>query len=200
MEDRLDKPDPFASPSMPVLRAFAILAFVTAFYLVASSLRLVDRRRGAVLADRLAVVFCRGMLWLLDVHVTVERRAVATAGASLVVANHVSWIDILAFGSLSSTCFLAKSEVDRWPVISRFARLKGTVFVDRRRRRSIPPANATMAARLAAGRTVVIFPEGTTGDGTRLGRFHASHLEAAVIACRRGRRGRAAARDDRLRS
>ena len=97
----------------------------------------------------------------------------------LLVANHVSWTDIPALGTLHSISFLAKREVAGWPVIATFARLQGTVFVDRSSRKSISEANAAMAARMLAGAWVALFPEGTTHDGTQLGRFHSSHFAAA---------------------
>ena len=168
---------------MPLLRFIAIVAVLVAFSCAAATLRLVGSARGIVLADTFAVLFCRSLLWIIGVRLRIEGDC---AQGALILANHVSWMDILAFGSVPSVCFLAKSDVDAWPIISRFARLKGTVFVDRRHRRSILPANAAMTARLAAGRTVVMFPEGTTGAGTTLLRFHSSHVEAVVQARRRG--------------
>ncbi len=85
-------------------------------------------------------------------------------------------------GSREPLCFLAKTEVRSWPMISAIARTHGTVFLDRRRRRDIPLVNRLMAERLSGGRSVLLFPEGTTNDGTRRGRFLTSHL-----ACLRDR-------------
>jgi lyso-ornithine lipid O-acyltransferase len=81
--------------------------------------------------------------------------------------------------SVEPVCFLAKREVEAWPVVSAFARLQETVFVDRQRRRTIPAANAAMAQRMLAGRPMLLFPEGTTGDGSALRKFHSSHFAAA---------------------
>ncbi|MGQ0445825.1 MAG: 1-acyl-sn-glycerol-3-phosphate acyltransferase, partial [Beijerinckiaceae bacterium] len=67
---------------------------------------------------------------------------------------------------------------EAWPVVSSFSLLQETVFFDRRRRRSIPAANAAMARRMLAGRPMLLFPEGTTGDGSALGKFHSSHFAA----------------------
>jgi 1-acyl-sn-glycerol-3-phosphate acyltransferase len=97
----------------------------------------------------------------------------------LLVANHVSWIDIPALGTLNTISFLAKQEVARWPIIATFARLQRTIFVDRDSRKSIREANAAMAARMQDGGWVALFPEGTTHDGLALGRFHSSHFAAA---------------------
>ena len=100
----------------------------------------------------------------------------------LVIANHVSWLDISAFGSCAPLSFLAKAEVGGWPVIGIFARLQGCVFVDRNRRRAIARVNAEITANLRAGNVLVLFAEGTTGDGNRLLRFCPPHFEAAIAA------------------
>ena len=103
----------------------------------------------------------------------------APTGPRLIVANHVSWLDILALCSVEPVCFLAKREVGTWPVASTFARLQETVFVDRERRRTIPGTNAAMAQRMLGGRPMLLFPEATTGDGSALRKFHSSHFAAA---------------------
>ncbi|MCW6507486.1 lysophospholipid acyltransferase family protein [Lichenifustis flavocetrariae] len=139
-------------------------------------------RAGSPVIEGLARRTCRFLLAVLRIRVQVLGRPGPEQTARLVVANHVSWIDILVLGSLEPLCFLAKREVGLWPIIGTFARLKGAVFVDRTRRRSIPAANAAMADRLRTGRSVVLFPEGTTHDGTQRGRFLTSHL-----ACLRDR-------------
>src|ERR1700720_4433380 len=107
------------------------------------------------------------------------KRVPPPQGPRFIVANHVSWLDIVVLCSVEPACFLAKREVEAWPVVSHFARLQETVFVDRQRRRTIPPANAAMARRMLADRPVLLFPEGTTGDGSALHKFHSSHFAAA---------------------
>jgi len=91
----------------------------------------------------------------------------------------VSWVDILVFGALEPVCFLAKSEVSAWPLLGSVAKAQHTVFVDRKRQRSIPGANRAMAERMSEGRSVLLFPEGTTCDGVTLGKFHSSHVASA---------------------
>lgn len=126
------------------------------------------------------VAFCRILTRLLRVRVSVRGASPpALAAPRLLAANHISWIDILALYSVEPICFLAKREVGGWPLIGFFARLQETVFVDRNRRRSIPAANAAMARRMLEGRPALLFPEGTTGDGLLLRKFHSSHFAAA---------------------
>ena len=163
---------------MAAIRAFLILIVIVGFFLVGAPLQALIARRAPRRAEAIPRLFCRLLLWLANVRVTV-RGTWEGGGPVLVVANHVSWIDILAFGASAPFCFLAKDDVARWPVISTFAKVQGTVFVDRRRRRSIIPANRGMAARMAEGRPVLLFPEGTTFAGPAPGPFRSSHFAAA---------------------
>ena len=104
----------------------------------------------------LPVALGRTLAALLPLHVFANR-VPSPQGPRLIVANHVSWLDIVVLCSVEPVCFLAKLEVEAWPVVSHFARLQETVFVDRQRRRTIPAANAAMAQRMLAGRPVLLF-------------------------------------------
>src|ERR1700730_8590128 len=126
----------------------------------------------------LPVALGRTLAALLRLDIVVDRGP-PPRGPSLIAANHVSWLDIVVLCSVEPVCFLAKLEVEAWPVVSNFARLQETVFVDRQRRRTISAANAAMARRMLAGRPMLLFPEGTTGDGSALCKFHSSHFAAA---------------------
>ncbi|GIJ23254.1 lysophospholipid acyltransferase family protein [Micromonospora lutea] len=84
---------------------------------------------------------------------------------ALVVANHVSWWDVLALLAVAPARLVAKHEVGRWPLIGLLARAAGTIFVDRSRPRELPAAVGRVAAALRAGRSVAVFPEGTTWCG-----------------------------------
>lgn len=165
-------------------RLALIVATLLGFAFLASAVRLLGRRADSALAPRFAQLFCRMLLTLLQVRV-IAAEAPPLRTSRLLVANHVSWIDILVLGSREPLCFLAKSEVGLWPLVGPLARMAGTLFVDRARRRALPQVNRAMAARLDEGRSVLLFPEGTTYDGTRRGRFLTSHL-----ACLRDRLAR----------
>ena len=99
----------------------------------------------------------------------------------LYVANHVSWLDIYALLAVSDMRFVAKSEVRDWPVVGTLAQRLGTLFIDRQRRAASRTTNAAIAALLARGDAVCVFPEGTTTDGRRVEPFRASLLEPAVL-------------------
>ncbi|MFG5409079.1 lysophospholipid acyltransferase family protein [Piscinibacter sakaiensis] len=102
-------------------------------------------------------------------------------GATLVVANHVSWLDILA---LHAHCpqarFVSKADVRRWPVLGRLVASAGTLFIERERKRDALRVVHELAAALQAGQTVAVFPEGTTSDGHGVLPFHANLLQAAI--------------------
>ena len=85
----------------------------------------------------------------------------------LFAANHISYLDITVFGSLLPASFIAKSEVAGWPLFGWLAQLQRSVFVDRRVR-STALQRDDIARRLAAGDALILFPEGTSGDGNRL--------------------------------
>lgn len=162
---------------MAYLRVTAIILTLLLF-LSAAPLQWIALRWRWSLRLWLPVAFSRTIIALLRLRVHADR-APPPEGPRLLAANHVSWLDILALCSVEPVCFLAKREVGGWPVASTFARLQETVFVDRQRRRTIPGANATIAQRLLAGRPTLLFPEGTTGDGLALRKFHSSHFAAA---------------------
>lgn len=163
---------------MAYIRITAICLALLAFVAVAAPLQWSALRLGWPSRRLVPIVCCRILTRILRLKVVLQGAPV-TAGARLLAANHVSWLDILALSSVEPVCFLAKKEVATWPVISFFVRLQETVLIDRQRRRSIPGANAAMAQRMLAGRSMLLFPEGTTGDGLSLKKFHSSHFASA---------------------
>ncbi|HYQ98511.1 MAG TPA: lysophospholipid acyltransferase family protein [Casimicrobiaceae bacterium] len=104
------------------------------------------------------------------------------AGNLLIVANHVSWLDIFVLLALQPARFVGKAEIRRWPVVGRLSANAGTLFVERERRRHAHSINREAASALARGDIVAIFPEGTTTDGTTLLPFKSSLLQPIVDA------------------
>ena len=100
---------------------------------------------------------------------------------ALFVSNHVSYTDITVLGSLIAGSFVAKTEVAAWPLFGWLAKLQRTVFVDRQIRSTASQRNA-MAARLAAGDALILFPEGTSGDGNHVLPFKSALFSAAEAA------------------
>jgi 1-acyl-sn-glycerol-3-phosphate acyltransferase len=96
--------------------------------------------------------------------------------SGLLIGNHLGYLDVLAVGSIRPAVFVAKSDVARWPVIGLLCRLAGTVFVRRDRRIAVGGTVDEIQAALAAGIPVVIFPEGTSTDGSTVLPFKSSLL------------------------
>ncbi|MDE2003746.1 MAG: 1-acyl-sn-glycerol-3-phosphate acyltransferase, partial [Betaproteobacteria bacterium] len=108
--------------------------------------------------------------------------ALHEGGNVLIVANHVSWLDIFVLNSVQPMRFIAKSELARWPLLGRLVRDVGTLFVERSRRHDAHRVTIEAHEALASGDVVAIFPEGTTTDGTRLLPFKSSLLQPIVNA------------------
>jgi 1-acyl-sn-glycerol-3-phosphate acyltransferase len=101
--------------------------------------------------------------------------------AALVVANHVSWLDIAAIhAAIPHARFVSKADVLAWPLLGWLIRNAGTLFIEREKKRDALRVVHAMAASLQQGDTVAVFPEGTTGPGEELLPFHANLLQAAV--------------------
>jgi len=100
--------------------------------------------------------------------------------ATLLVANHISWLDILAINAVYPSRFVSKSDVRRWPLIGWLVACGGTLFIERERKRDALRVVHQVAAALKEGQTIAVFPEGTTSEGHGLLPFHANLLQAAV--------------------
>lgn len=100
--------------------------------------------------------------------------------AGLLVSNHMSYLDILAICSAAPAVFVSKADVRRWPLFGWLAALGGTVFIERERRTHVGEVNREIENALAGGALVVVFPEGTSSDGTDVLPFRASLLEPAL--------------------
>lgn len=142
--------------------------------LTALGLRIASRlasRRAGVWSEGVARGWFRALVWALDIGI--EDDGPPPPGPLLVVANHVSWLDIVALGIRHGSRFVAKAEVADWPLVGWLARSAGVLFL----RRGAADSSAVVAERMAfllrAGQTVVLFPEGTTSDGQGLRPFRA---------------------------
>jgi len=120
------------------------------------------------------------MLRLLGVRIEVSGEPLP--GAKLLVANHISWLDILAIDAVHPARFVSKVEVKRWPLLGRLVTSGGTLYLERERPRDALRVVHHVAQALEAGDTVAVFPEGTTSAGHDLLPFHANMLQAAISA------------------
>lgn len=120
-----------------------------------------------------------GLLGILGVEL--ETRGAPADGPVLFVSNHVSWLDIPVLGAQTGACFLSKAEVRDWPLIGHLAAAAGTLFIKRGNGESGRKASE-IAGHLRVGRRILVFPEGTTTDGTALRRFFPQLFQAPVEA------------------
>jgi 1-acyl-sn-glycerol-3-phosphate acyltransferase len=140
---------------------------------------LVDARRRRALIRR----WSQRLLRMLRVEPRIHGHVpVTSAGNVLIVANHVSWLDIFALLALRPARFVAKAELRRWPLAGRLVEGVGTLFIERGRRHHAHAINGKAAQALARGDVIAIFPEGTTTDGATVLPFHASLLQPIVDA------------------
>ncbi|MCM2252561.1 MAG: 1-acyl-sn-glycerol-3-phosphate acyltransferase [Ramlibacter sp.] len=104
------------------------------------------------------------------------------AGPVLLVANHISWLDILVMHAARHCRFVSKADVRRWPLIGTLATGAGTLYIERESRRDAMRVVHHMVESLKRGEVVAVFPEGTTGSGVDLLPFHANLIQAAISA------------------
>jgi 1-acyl-sn-glycerol-3-phosphate acyltransferase len=97
------------------------------------------------------------------------------------VSNHLSYVDVLVFASQLNCLFVAKKDVESWPIVGALCRSVGTIFINRSNRRDLARVNGEIAQALEDGRGVILFAEGTSTKGSSVLPFRSSLLEAAVI-------------------
>lgn len=158
-------------------------AVALAWALLVCRIRYVAMRlRGPMSPERRALWLqsaSRGVLSSLGIRYVVKG---SPPGRGLVVSNHLSYLDILIYSAAMPCVFVSKIEVNRWPYFGTAACAGGTIFVDRRSRASAAAVAAEIGDRLRRGVPVLLFPEGTSTDGSAVQRFHSSLFEPAVQA------------------
>jgi 1-acyl-sn-glycerol-3-phosphate acyltransferase len=161
-----------------VWRAVA-LAFVLGLCIVRYWL---DRLRGPMTLERRAAWLqgsARGVLKCLGIRSRVEGSP-PTYG--LVVSNHLSYLDIIIISSTMPCFFVAKADVGRWPYFGAAARSGGTIFLDRSSLASAMSVADQMTERFKLPVPVLLFPEGTSTDGSEVLRFHSRLIDPATAA------------------
>lgn len=158
-------------------RAIVILAVFVLATILAMPAQALLLRLAPEAARRFGWRYWRFLARLTDTRILPVGEPVA--GGVLICANHTSWLDIIVLGALRPASFIAKREVEGWPFFGLIARLGRTIFVDRDNRRALIAPQAEMRQRLAAGDTLILFPEGTSSDGNRVLAFRSALLGAA---------------------
>jgi len=120
-------------------------------------------------------------LALWGIHLKVLGQPVVN-GPALIVANHISWLDILVMHAARHCRFVSKSDIRDWPLVGMLATGAGTLYIERTSRKDALRMVKDMAEAMKNGDVVAVFPEGTTSDGRELLPFHANLIQAAIAA------------------
>ena len=123
----------------------------------------------------------RGMLQRIGIELVVKGQP-DMRGPLMLVANHISWLDITSLHAARFCRFVSKADIAQWPFIGKLASGIGTLFLERTSRRDAMRVVHHMASSLRAGDVLAVFPEGTTSDGRSLLPFHANLFESAIVA------------------
>ena len=165
---------------VPMLVWHVLVHLPVVLLLMSPPLALVRLRSGERLGHRAIRAWQGGLMRVFGFRL--RRVGVPLAGATLFVANHVSWVDILALHSQRMMGFVAKREIRGWPLVGWLAARGETIFHHRGSQESLGGVLHEMLARLEDGRSVGVFPEGRTRGGREVGPFHARIFAAAVEA------------------
>ncbi|MDP4027624.1 MAG: lysophospholipid acyltransferase family protein [Gallionella sp.] len=132
---------------------------------------------------RILKTWSRQLLDILNIGIRTEGEwPVRGEGGYLVVANHISWLDIFVLNTIYPSRFIAKAEVRNWPIIGWLCKRSHTIFIERAMRQNAASINRRVSVLLEQGICVGLFPEGTTTDGTRVGHFHSALIQPAIDA------------------
>ncbi|WP_073945818.1 lysophospholipid acyltransferase family protein [Streptomyces kebangsaanensis] len=164
-------------PARAVPRAVLRLTLVAALVLTGVVLSPLGRRIPADWVGR----WCRAVVRASGVRLRITGTAPPTGGL-LLVANHISWLDIPLLAAVRPARMLAKAEIRRWPVAGALAARGGTLFIERDRPRALPDTVAHIAEALRQGTAVAAFPEGSTWCGRAQGHFRRAVFQAALDA------------------
>jgi 1-acyl-sn-glycerol-3-phosphate acyltransferase len=168
-----------------MIRTVPALAFVAASTTILAAAQVVVLKTGfgnAAVAPRL---WHKSILKALGFRVQVIGEP-APQRPLLIAANHVSWTDIAVLGSVVDVSFIAKSQMEGWPLLGWLSKLQRTVFVERERRHRAGDQANEIARRLSNGDAMVLFAEGTTGDGNMMLPFKSTLFGAATMAVGQG--------------
>ena len=132
---------------------------------------------------RVMKIWSKQLLAILNIGIRIEgQQPPRGEGGCLLVANHVSWLDIYVLNVIHPAQFIAKSEVRNWPVIGWLAKRCGTIFIARALRQNASSINRQVGLLLQQGACIGLFPEGTTTDGKQVGHFHSALIQPAIDA------------------
>jgi len=167
-----------AATLLAAWRAFAVVFFsACALAEIMAVILFVGRERRFAARTEWLHRWCRFACRVLGIRVTTHG---AMPRSGLLVCNHLSYLDIIVLSSIRPCIFVAKRDVAGWPLFGWLAHAAGTIFVDRERRLRSSKVVELVKDAIASGSVVVLFPEGTSSDGTTVLPFKSALLESAV--------------------
>ncbi|MFF5779213.1 lysophospholipid acyltransferase family protein [Streptomyces virginiae] len=166
-----------ASVPRAVLRLAAAVALILLGILGVPPARLLPARPRHAVVRAWSATLVRAFGIRITVH-----GSQGPGGGRLLVANHISWLDIPLVAAALPCRMLAKSDIRAWPVLGRLAGQAGTLFIERDRIRALPATVGAVTAALLAGDRVTVFPEGSTWCGRAQGTFRRAAFQAALDA------------------
>ena len=160
------------------------IIFLFIAILLAPTTLIAGRKNHRLLAIKLTKIWSQIIATVLGIKVTLKNEELAQKGQNyFIVANHLSYLDILFIGCKKPGLFVAKKEVRSWPLLGQLAWLGGTIFVDRSKKgRTDRPYIGQIANYLKQGLTILVFPEGTSTDGESVLPFKKTIFSSPVMA------------------
>jgi 1-acyl-sn-glycerol-3-phosphate acyltransferase len=171
-----------------MIRTILIATLLVLATLIGIPLQWVSVKLGLPTRRLIPMYYHRVCLKLFGVRVEVRGAAIPERPL-LFIANHSSWLDHLILSATTPVVFIAKKEIASWPVFGLLAKLQRSVFVDRARRQATGAVNQEISTRLTSGDPVVLYGEGTTGDGNRVLPFRSALLGAMSMTVGPGETG-----------
>ncbi|MEW6631765.1 MAG: 1-acyl-sn-glycerol-3-phosphate acyltransferase [Pseudomonadota bacterium] len=167
------------------LRIFLALGLVVISSLVLVPLQILSMKTGLWPETVILKIWHSMILRALGMRVHV-RGALAKQRPLLIAANHISWTDIMVLGSFADVKFIARADMEGWPLIGMLSKLQRTVFIERERKRTSGDQASEIGRRMAKGDAMVLFAEGSTGDGNSVLPFKSTLFGAASMAISEG--------------
>jgi len=167
------------------IRIFLALGLVVVSSLILVPLQILSMKTGIWPETFILKIWHRIIVRALGMRIHVKGK-LSSQRPLLVASNHISWTDIMVLGSMVDVKFIARADMEGWPLIGMLSKLQRTVFIERERKRSSGDQASEIANRMAKGDAMVLFAEGSTGDGNLLLPFKSTLFGAASMALAEG--------------
>lgn len=167
------------------IRIFLALSLVGSVSLIFVPLQILSMKTGLWPETFILKIWHRVIARALGLHIHVKG-TLSSKRPLLVASNHISWTDIMVLGSMVDVKFIARADMEGWPLIGMLSKLQRTVFIERERKRTSGDQASEIASRMAKGDAMVLFAEGSTGDGNVVLPFKSTLFGAASMAISEG--------------